>query len=237
MPPVDPALLSEARILAAYLIFLGSYFVFALGKFPWMKIDRPGAAIIGAVLMVAFRIVGPGEALQSIDFSTIVLLFSMMLVVANLRVGGFFERVAEWAIERLHPHHLLPTVVFTTGLLSAFLVNDIVCLVMTPFVVHMTQRLRLPPVPYVVAVATASNIGSVATITGNPQNMLIGSRRPVHHRRRCRARRVDGSTPPADREMGVASNGDLRTAHRGALEHRQQRAGGHAAAHAGQPVS
>jgi Na+/H+ antiporter NhaD/arsenite permease-like protein len=175
MPPFDLALLSEARILAAYLIFFGSYFVFALGKFPWMKIDRPGAAIIGAVLMVAFRIVGPGQALQSIDFSTIVLLFSMMLVVANLRVGGFFERVAEWAIERLHPHHLLPTVVFTTGVLSAFLVNDIVCLVMTPFVVHMTQRLRLPPVPYVVAVATASNIGSVATITGNPQNMLIGS--------------------------------------------------------------
>jgi Na+/H+ antiporter NhaD/arsenite permease-like protein len=175
MLPLDPALLSEARVLAAYLIFFGSYFVFALGKFPWMKIDRPGAAIIGAVLMVAFRIVGPREALQSVDFSTIVLLFSMMLVVANLRVGGFFERVAEWAIERLHPHHLLPTVIFTTGLLSAFLVNDIVCLVMTPFVVHMAQRLGLPPVPYVVAAATASNIGSVATITGNPQNMLIGS--------------------------------------------------------------
>jgi Na+/H+ antiporter NhaD/arsenite permease-like protein len=99
----------------------------------------------------------------------------MMLVVANLRVGGFFERIAEWAIERLHPHHLLPTVIFTSGLLSAFLVNDIVCLVMTPFVVHMTQRLRLPPVPYVVAVATASHLGSAATITGNPQNMLIGS--------------------------------------------------------------
>jgi Na+/H+ antiporter NhaD/arsenite permease-like protein len=167
--------MSEARILAAYLIFSGSYFVFALGKFPWMRIDRPGAAIIGAVLMVAFRIVGPQEALQSIDFATIVLLFSMMLIVANLRVGGFFERVAEWAIERLHPHHLLPTVIFTSGLFSAFLVNDIVCLVMTPFVIHMTQRLRLPPVPYVLAVATASNIGSVATITGNPQNMLIGS--------------------------------------------------------------
>ena len=175
MPPINPVLLSDARTLAAYLIFLGSYFVFALGKFPWMKIDRPGAAIIGAVLMVAFRIVGPQEALQSIDFATIVLLFSMMLVVANLRVGGFFERIAEWAIERLHPHHLLPTVIFTSGLLSAFLVNDIVCLVMTPFVVHMTLRLGLPPVPYVVAVATASNLGSAATITGNPQNMLIGS--------------------------------------------------------------
>src|SRR5688572_14194582 len=175
MPPINPVLLSDARTLAAYLIFLGSYFVFALGKFPWMKIDRPGAAIIGAVLMVAFRIVGPQEALQSIDFATIVLLFSMMVVVANLRVGGFFERIAEWAIERLHPHHLLPTVIFTTGLLSAFLVNDIVCLVMTPFVVHMTRRLGVPAVPYVVAVATASNIGSAATITGNPQNMLIGS--------------------------------------------------------------
>jgi Na+/H+ antiporter NhaD/arsenite permease-like protein len=175
MPSIDPVLLSDARILAAYLIFLGSYLVFAIGKFPWMKIDRPAAAIIGAVLMVAFGIVGADEPLQSIDFPTIVLLFSMMLVVANLRLGGFFEHVAEWIVERLHPHHLLPTVIATCGLLSAFLVNDIVCLVMTPFVLHMARRLGLPPVPYLLAVATASNIGSVATITGNPQNMLIGS--------------------------------------------------------------
>ena len=175
MQTLDPRFLSDARILAATLIFLGSYFVFALGKFPWMKIDRPGAAIIGAVLMVAFRIVGPEDALQSIDFATIVLLFSMMLVVANLCIGGFFERIAEVIIARLHPQHLLPTVVFTSGVLSAFLVNDIVCLVMTPFVLHIAQRLQLPPVPYVIAVATASNIGSTATITGNPQNMLIGS--------------------------------------------------------------
>ena len=175
MPAVSPALLSDARTVAAYAIFIGSYVVFALGKFPRMKIDRPGAAIIGGVLMVAFRIVGAPEALASIDFATIVLLFSMMLLVANLRLAGFFDWIAEWLIERLHPHHLMPTVIFTTGLLSAFLVNDIVCLVMTPFVVHMTRRLGVPPIPYVVAVATASNIGSVATVTGNPQNMLIGS--------------------------------------------------------------
>jgi len=175
MPDIDPIFLSDAKIFAAYAIFIGGYFVFALGKFPWMKIDRPGAAIIGAVLMVAFRIVGTQEALQSIDFATIVLLFSMMLIVGNLRLAGFFEHIAEWIVERLRPHHLLPTVIFTTGLLSAFLVNDIVCLVMTPFVLHMARRLGLPPVHYLVAVATASNIGSVATITGNPQNMLIGS--------------------------------------------------------------
>ena len=174
MPHLDPVLLSDARVIAAYAIFIGSYFVFALGKFPGMKIDRPGAAIIGAVLMVAFGIVGAREALQSIDFATIVLLFSMMLIAANLRLGGFFERIAEWIVERLQPHHLLPTVIFTCGFLSAFLVNDIVCLVMTPFVLHMARRLGLAPVPYLIAVATASNIGSVATITGNPQNMLIG---------------------------------------------------------------
>src|SRR5262245_28371890 len=175
MPHLDPVLLSDARIVAAYAIFLGSYFVFALGKFPGLKIDRPGAAIIGAVLMVAFRIVGAQEALVSIDFSTIVLLFSMMVVAANLRLAGFFDGITEWMIARLHPHHLLPTVIFATGLLSAFLVNDIVCLVLTPLVVHMTRALRLSPMPYVIAVATASNIGSAATITGNPQNMLIGS--------------------------------------------------------------
>ena len=175
MPLPDAPFLSDARVLAAYLIFAGSYFVFALGKFPWMKIDRPGAAIIGAVLMVAFRIVGAREALASIDFATIVLLFSMMLIVANLRVVGFFDWITERVIRQLHPNHLLPTVVFSSGLLSAFLVNDIVCLVMTPFVVRLARRLERPVVPYVVAVATASNIGSVATITGNPQNMLIGS--------------------------------------------------------------
>jgi Na+/H+ antiporter NhaD/arsenite permease-like protein len=172
---LDLAPLSEGRTLAAYLIFFGSYFVFALGKFPWMKIDRPGAAIIGAVLMVAFGIVGATEALASIDIATIVLLFSMMLIVGNLRLAGFFDWIAEWIIARLHPRHLLPTVIFTSGLLSAFLVNDIVCLMMTPFVIRMTRRLGLPPIPYALAVATASNIGSSATITGNPQNMLIAS--------------------------------------------------------------
>lgn len=175
MHAVSPVLLSDARILAAYLIFFGSYFVFALGKFPGMKIDRPGAAIIGAVLMFAFRIVGPRDALASLDFGTLVLLFSMMLIVANLHLAGVFDWLTEWIIERLKPHHLLPTVIFTSGLLSAFLVNDIICLVMTPFVLRITRRVGLAPMPYLLAVATASNIGSVATITGNPQNILIGS--------------------------------------------------------------
>jgi Na+/H+ antiporter NhaD/arsenite permease-like protein len=165
----------DARVAAAYVIFLASYLVFAIGKFPGLKIDRPGAAIIGAVAMFAFRVVQPSDALRFIDFPTLVLLFSMMLIVGNLRLVGFFEWNAEAVLQRLKPTHLLPAVIFTCGFLSAFLVNDIVCLVMVPFVLGVTRRMRLRPLPYLLAVATASNIGSVATITGNPQNMLIGS--------------------------------------------------------------
>ena len=172
---IPPTAVPDARLAAAYIIFLASYLVFAIGKFPGLKIDRPGAAIIGAVAMIAFRVVQPSDALRFIDFSTLVLLFSMMLIVGNLRLVGFFEWNAEVVLHRLRPTHLLPAVIFTCGFLSAFLVNDIVCLVMVPFVLGITRRMQLQPLPYLLAVATASNIGSVATITGNPQNMLIGS--------------------------------------------------------------
>ena len=166
---------SEAHIVAGYLIFLASYLVFAIGKFPGWKIDRPGMAIIGAVLMFAFRILGPGDSLRYINFATIVLLFSMMLIVGNLHLAGFFDRVALFAVARMGPRHLLPAIIFTSGILSAFFVNDIICLVMVPFVATITRRMNVPPARYLLAVATASNIGSVATITGNPQNILIGS--------------------------------------------------------------
>jgi len=173
--PGLPAPLAEWQIAAGYGVFLVSYLVFALGKFPGMKIDRPGMAIIGAVFMVAFRIITASEALRFIDFGTLVLLFSMMLIVGDLRLTGFFEWVTEQIISRLKPHHLLPTVIFITGVLSSLFVNDIICLVMVPFALLATRRMGLKPLPYLLAVATSSNIGSVATITGNPQNMLIGS--------------------------------------------------------------
>src|SRR5690242_2312490 len=110
----------EWRVVAGYLIFLGSYTVFAFGRFPGLKVDRAGAAIIGAVLMFAFRILNAGDALRTIDFATIVLLFSMMLIVGNLRLAGFFERIAAAVVERIGRRHLLPAVLFSTGILSAF---------------------------------------------------------------------------------------------------------------------
>ena len=182
IPHVPTQALSDLKIFAAYAVFLGSYLVFALGKFPGMKIDRPGAGIIGAVLLVAFRIILPADALHYIDFSTIVLLFSMMLIVAYLHLAGFFDWITHLVVTRLKPHHLLPTVIFTSGVLSAFFVNDIICLVMVPFVLTATRRMGVKPLPYLLAVATASNIGSVATITGNPQNMLVGSFSGISYR-------------------------------------------------------
>src|SRR5271165_2922649 len=165
----------DARLAAAYIIFLASYLVFAIGKFPGLKIDRPGAAIIGAVAMIAFRVVQPSDALRFIDFSTLVLLFSMMLIVGNLRLVGFFEWNAEVVLRRLKPTQLLPAVIFTCGFLSAFFVNDIVCLVMVPFVLSITRRRALAPLPYLLAVARHWNlqhIGVFTVVTGILSNIV-----------------------------------------------------------------
>ena len=167
--------LSHFHIVVAWLIFLASYLVFAIGHLPGTKIDRPAMAVIGAAFMFVFGVLAPQEALASIDFATLVLLFSMMLIVASLHLSGFFDAVGHLVIEHLGPRELLPGVVFTSGILSAFLVNDIVCLVMAPLVLNVCKRMGVRPLPYLLGLATASNIGSVATITGNPQNILIGS--------------------------------------------------------------
>jgi Na+/H+ antiporter NhaD/arsenite permease-like protein len=167
--------LSHWHIVVAWLIFLTSYLVFAIGRLPGTKIDRPAMAVIGAVLMFAFGVLGPKQAIASIDFATLLLLFSMMLIVASLHLAGFFEWITTLAIEHFGPRQLLPGVIFISGILSAFLVNDIVCLVMAPLILGLCKRMRLRPLPYLLALATASNIGSTATITGNPQNILIGS--------------------------------------------------------------
>jgi Na+/H+ antiporter NhaD/arsenite permease-like protein len=106
----------------------------------------------------------------------------MMLVVANLHLLGFFDRIAEFVVTRMGRARLLPAVILSTGVLSAFFVNDIICLVMVPLVLAVCRRMNVRPLPYLLAVATASNIGSVATITGNPQNMLIGSYSGISYR-------------------------------------------------------
>ena len=130
-------------------------------------IDRAGSVA---------RALSLDEAYRAIDIDTLTLLLGMMIVVANLRIAGFFQLAAGWVgAHARRPALLLMGVVLVSGLLSAFLVNDTVCLMLTPLMAEATLAMRRRPEPYLLALAMASNIGSTATITGNPQNIMIGS--------------------------------------------------------------
>jgi Na+/H+ antiporter NhaD/arsenite permease-like protein len=162
--------------LITFLIFFLTYAVVAVGRAPGLRVDRTGAAIIGAILMVVTGAIGFDEAVRAVDFRTLVLLFGMMVLVAHLRLAGGFAALVRFVSQRItHPALLLVALVVTTGLLSALFVNDTICLVFTPIVLDIAETRRHRPIPYLLALATASNIGSVATMTGNPQNMLIGA--------------------------------------------------------------
>jgi Na+/H+ antiporter NhaD/arsenite permease-like protein len=162
-------------VLTAALVFAATYLVVALGRVPFLRIDRTGAAVVGAAAMVALRVLSPEQAYRSVDLATLVLLFGTMIIVAHLRLAGFFRWSGVWVARRARsPRQLLGGLVVASGVLSALFVNDTVCLALTPLVLEVTRRLEVRSTPYLLALATAANIGSVATLTGNPQNMLIG---------------------------------------------------------------
>jgi Na+/H+ antiporter NhaD/arsenite permease-like protein len=166
----------SAPIPLVSTIFGLTYLALALGKVPGLRVDRAGIAMIGAAAMLAAGVLSMRDAARAVDYETIVLLFGMMVVVSYLRLAGFFALATERILARFSgPHSLLAVIIILSGVLSAFLVNDVVCVALTPLVLHLCERLRRPPVPYLVGLATASNVGSVATITGNPQNIIIGS--------------------------------------------------------------
>ena len=159
-------------------LFTLTYAALAVGKVPGLRLDRPGIAFVGAALMLCTGVLTLAQAAgpDSIDYETLFLLFGMMVVVGFLRLSGFFARLTRWSLGRIHsPRGLLAVVVLLSGVLSAFLVNDIVCLALTPLVLHLTRKLGYKPVPHLIGLATAANIGSTGTITGNPQNMFIGA--------------------------------------------------------------
>ena len=159
----------DGRRVAAVVIFVGSYLALAIGRIPGLSIDRAGIALVGAGLMVASGALSLEDAYKAVDLDTITLLLGMMIVVASLRLSGFFALANAWVMAHAkRPLILLGAVVATSGVFSAFLVNDAICLVLAPLVLELTLALGRQPVPYLLAVAMASNVGSTATITGNP---------------------------------------------------------------------
>lgn len=162
--------------MVAAVILCGVLIIFTLGKSPVFRVDRAGASIIGAVSLLGFGVTTFEDAVGSVDYKTIVILFSMMVIVANLKLAGFFELLGTMVLKRVKTKTgLLLAVVISAGVMSALVINDIVCLLFTPVVLLICRRVMCNPLPYLLGLAVASNIGSAATLMGNPQNILIGS--------------------------------------------------------------
>ena len=157
------------------VVFCVVYLGMILGGLPFLQLDRTGVALLGAIALVGAGAVSPEAAARSIHLPTLILLFSFMVISAQMRLGGFYtwvtRRIAALA---LSPALLLGALIGVVGTLSAVFSNDIVCLAVAPVLVDACIARRLDPVPYLLALACAANIGSAATLIGNPQNMLIG---------------------------------------------------------------
>jgi Na+/H+ antiporter NhaD/arsenite permease-like protein len=163
-------------VLAAIVVFALTYVAVAAGRLPGLSVDRPSAALLGAVVMVAARVLTPAQAGAAVNGDTLGLLLGTMILSAYLGEAGFFR----WSSGRIlravaGPRALLWALVFTAGILSAFLVNDTVCLMLTPLVIRLVDDAKLPALPYLLALAFGANAGSVATLTGNPQQVIIGT--------------------------------------------------------------
>lgn len=156
-------------------MFLTVYLGMLLGRLPRLKLDRTGVALLGSIILIAMGAMNLDQAARAIDISTITLLFAFMVISAQLRLGGFYTRTAETVTGmQISPPMLLFAIILLTGVLSAVFMNDIVCLAIPPVLIHACRSRRLDPVPFLLAVACAANVGSAATLIGNPQNILIG---------------------------------------------------------------
>ena len=160
----------------ALAVFTVCYAAIAAGRVPGLSLDRPTAALAGAVLMVAAGVLAPAEAMAAVNGDTIGLLVGMMVLSSLLGEAGFFRWAGWRAVAAARtPRTLLWSLTFASGALAALLVNDTVCVMLTPLVLALVDEADLPPVPFLLAVAFGANAGSAATLTGNPQNMIVGA--------------------------------------------------------------
>jgi Na+/H+ antiporter NhaD/arsenite permease-like protein len=162
--------------VVAVAIFLGAYALIATDK-----VDRTAVALAAAGLMLAFRLLTGEDAFHSerlgIEWEVIFLLLGMMLIVAVLQQTGLFEFLAIWAAKKARgrPFPILVALVSLTAVASALLDNVTTVLLLVPVTILVCERLGIPPVPFLVAEALASNIGGTATLVGDPPNIIIAS--------------------------------------------------------------
>lgn len=163
-------------IILRYAVIALAYIGIGLGYLPGLRMNRASIAIAGAALLMALGVLDLKEAWAAIDDKTLIFLFGMMMISANLEAAGFFRLSLDYLMRSVHsPFGLLVVITFGSGVLSALFLNDTIALILTPLVLGLTQSLKINPIPYLLALAGATNCGSVATLSGNPQNILIGS--------------------------------------------------------------
>lgn len=167
---------------AGLVIFAVAYVLISSRRLQ-TTLDRPAAALLGAVCCVAFGVLSPEQALAAVDPNTLLLLFGVMGMGAFLAIDGFFDRIEERLARAARtPGALMGLLVWGAGGLSALITNDAVCVLGAPLVVRLIQKHGLPPVPFLLALCSGANTGSVATLVGNPQNMLCGILGELHYR-------------------------------------------------------
>jgi len=157
------------------VIVLLVYIGLAIGFIPKMQANRTTITLIGVGLLLVLKQINIQQIGGFIDLDTLILLFSMMVINANLRLSGFFKLTGATLLRLTRkPRVFLIIEILLVGVLSALFLNDTICIMFTPFLLDLLLAINRNPIPYLIALATASNIGSVATLTGNPQNMIIG---------------------------------------------------------------
>ncbi len=162
--------------MTSLLIFAVTYLLITVRRLNVIHVDRPTAVLIGAVAMVLFGVLTPSEALAAVDGRTIILLFGVMGLGVILTNDGVFAWAESYIMRHLRtPRALLGSVIWGAGISAAFITNDAAVILFTPVLFRLVRVYRLRPMPFVLALATAVNTGSVATVVGNPQNMLCAS--------------------------------------------------------------
>lgn len=162
----------DFSVLAIFcLVYLGMI----LGNLPGLSLDRTGIALLGAIAMIEFQKLSLQETISGVDISTIAILFSFMIISAQFYFSGFYTLIAARMEKcKIAPREFLLVVIVVSGILSAVLINDVVCLAMAPLLINICQKRNINPIPFLLGLAAGSNIGSALTLVGNPQNILIG---------------------------------------------------------------
>ena len=165
------SLLQWIAVVVVFVTLVGV----AVGRYPWLRMNRATIALVGATALMITGVIPLEAAYAALDMNTLVLLFAMMVLNVNLRLAGFFRLVASEVICLARtPRQLLTLIVIVSGVMSALFLNDTIVLMFTPLVLDIVLALNRNPIPYLIGLVAAANIGSAATIVGNPQNMIIG---------------------------------------------------------------